>query len=431
MNQEEIESEAFKSMLSARSDLMWVNRFFYYILNYLPIRPSLSVPTVGIGFFKETNAIEIRYNPKFLVQCQYTHPVTKVEMSGKFKPEDIQNILIHEVLHLCLAHLEPRHGVDKMTLNIAQDIVINDMILRTKAGYGPKDYSKFEFNFANMCVTKFDFEATKDLHIEDYPANKIYDLIKNDQEKIDKIKQAMGEGYVFSDEHGEIPDNAEGDAGQQEALKMSKEEIQGKIKHIMQESAKKTDYFGNLPNELLKKLDMYKNKPDFRDTLNHFIKNCKTDIFKSTWKKPSRRYGLIAKGTTSDFKPRILVGVDSSGSVFGHPDALKKIAEYFSFALEYCEKIHLIYCDTVIHLDKQFQQGDTIPDIHGGGGTMLQPIFDRAEQEEFDGTILITDGYCDNIDTKGVPHLALIVPDGQKVPGIAPENHVYFEKSKN
>ena len=182
---------------------------------------------------------------------------------------------------------------------------------------------------------------------------------------------------------------------------------------------------GSLPSELLKQLNLLERKPDFKDTLNHFMKNCKVDVMQSTWKKPSRRYGAIARGKTSDFRPKILLGIDSSGSVFAHPKALEKIQEYFNFAVDHVESLRAIFCDTHIHLDQEFVKGQALTGLQGGGGSDMNPIFERALEYEIDGVCFITDGYIAPVNLRGLPTVCLVTPGGVIPPGV-PANQCVF-----
>ena len=56
--------------------------------------------------------------------------------------------------------------------------------------------------------------------------------------------------------------------------------------------------------------------------------------------------------------------------------------------------------------------------FQGGGGTDMNPIYERAKEHGVDGVILLTDGYMGEVHTHGVPTIALIIPDGVPPPGI-------------
>jgi len=55
--------------------------------------------------------------------------------------------------------------------------------------------------------------------------------------------------------------------------------------------------------------------------------------------------------------------------------------------------------------------------IHGLGGTVLQPSIDYVVEHYNEyNTVLLTDGYCDNLDLSKVKGRVLMITVGTKVP---------------
>lgn len=444
---EALKKAARKKISDGLCYLLGGNRFYYYIISNIKVQATPEIPTLEVGFSdKKTNKVMVRYNPQFIADFAYEDSKTGQMVKYDFTEQEIADILVHELLHICLKHLFNCEAYqNKDVLNYAQDIVVNDMIFRnryeyTRGAVNTQNGLHDKPTLMNFLVTKHLFEPTQKLNIEEHTFGDIYSILDKEFQKNPQMKQKLedmqGKGQLIKDKHTEFkPDEAkpgdeteakgqgqEGDPGS-----VSKGEMEAMLKNLLNKAMKENFDRGRLPGELLKELDMLQPKKDYKDTLNHFVKNCKVDTLTSTWKRTSRRFGPIARGTTADFKPNILLGVDSSGSVFCHPQALEKIAEYFSFATQFCDKIRLVYCDTSVRLDKEFRQGDTIPEIKGGGGTVMQPIFDKGLEDQYDAVVLITDGYTDNINTYDLPHIALIVPGGQTPPGIEECNTVFFD----
>jgi predicted metal-dependent peptidase len=436
---DELKKLARTKITDALCYLLGGNRFYYYILSNIQIKSSKDVQNIEVGFAdKNSKKICIRYNPEFIANFHYEHPKTGQPIKFEFTEQEMADIFIHELLHICLRHLfDVGQYPDKDILNYAQDVVVNDMIFRNRYEYTrpPTEdplASEKRPSLVNFLVTKHLFDSTKNLNIQEHTFGDIYGLLEKEIEKKPQMKQQLGQkgekGQLIKDGHAEFqPGDGESQDEAEQGAKAG--EIEAMVKNLLNKAMKEDFDRGRLPAELLKELNALEPKKDYRDTLNHFVKNCKVEVLQNTWRKPSKRYGFIARGKTADFKPKILLGVDSSGSVFCHPKALEKIGEYFNFAVNYCEKIRLIYCDTTVRLDKDFVQGDAIPPIDGGGGTVMQPIFDKGLEDEYDAVILITDGYTDNINTHGLPHLALIVPGGVVPPGIDKNNTVFFNDS--
>lgn len=418
--------------------LLGGNRFYYYIISNIKVQSSTDIESISVGFLdSKSKKIVIRYNPQFIADFKVIDEAN-VEHKFDFSEQEISDLLVHELLHICLRHLfNCESYANKEVLNYAQDIVVNDMIFRNRYEYTRRKEKKAAGTkpaLLDLLVTKHLFQSTEKLNIQDYTFGDLYGLLKKEFEQNPQLakglKDKQGKGQLIKDDHGHFePNESEVDQNEAEAGNSGQAgEIEAMLKNLLNKAMKENFDRGRLPAELLKELNLLEPKKDYKDTLNHFVKNCKVDVLQSTWKKPSKRYGFIARGKTADYKPKILLGVDSSGSVFGHPKALEKISEYFNFATGFCEKIRLVYCDTSVKLDKDFVQGDSIPPIEGGGGTVMQPIFDKGLEDEYDAIVLITDGYTDTIKTNGLPHIALIVPGGVVPPGIDKENTVFFNE---
>ncbi len=437
----EVSKKARLKVNSALEFLINTNRFYYYVISNVILQQSVKCKTLEVRFSDTKNKkLMIRYNPHFIVGTSFKDQRNGQEY--KFEPTDLEisEMFIHEILHICLRHLFNREVyTDAKALAYAQDIVVNDMIYRNDSSYKNRDLKaqlgkNGRVSLQELMVSKHIFDSTKNLNIEDYTFGDLYNLIKEEMDKNPGLKEKLdgmkASGELAQDDHGEDSfEQGDGDQEGEASAGATQSELEAALKALMNKAAAQNFDRGSLPNELKKELNMLDRKPDFKDTLNHFVRNCKTDVQQASWKKPSRRYGAIARGKVSDFKPKILLGIDSSGSVFGHPKALEKISEYFNFAVEYCETIRVVTCDTVIHTDRDFVKGEQLGQIEGGGGTELNPIFERALEGEYDGVVLISDGYVSPLNTRGLPHIALIVPNGQLCPGIDASNTVFFSEN--
>jgi predicted metal-dependent peptidase len=82
-------------------------------------------------------------------------------------------------------------------------------------------------------------------------------------------------------------------------------------------------------------------------------------------------------------------------------------------------EMNFIQADTQVNWVENFKkkrQLETMK-IHGLGGTVLQPAVDYVVDNfnEFN-TVLLTDGYCDNLDFSKVRGRVLLISIGTKVP---------------
>lgn len=122
--------------------------------------------------------------------------------------------------------------------------------------------------------------------------------------------------------------------------------------------------------------------------------------------KPSRRYGWQQMGIVHPYTTRLLVAVDTSGSV--PDDDLKRffsiVNKFFSYGIP---QIDILQFDADIHLPLlSLKNAAKQVKITGRGGTNFQPALDYfANHREYDGMLIFTDGYAPT------PH----VPPGRRI----------------
>lgn len=139
----------------------------------------------------------------------------------------------------------------------------------------------------------------------------------------------------------------------------------------------------------------------FEEYVDEFAQKCfATD---ETWKRPNRRYSdTYLPSRSQPGVKKLIVGVDTSGSISGDylarfGIAIGKVAEQFDAA-----SIEIAYCDARVHRVESFAKGDQIRfEPAGGGGTRFEPVFEYAleqieQGEEVAGVIYLTDleGRC-------------------------------------
>jgi predicted metal-dependent peptidase len=177
---------------------------------------------------------------------------------------------------------------------------------------------------------------------------------------------------------------------------------------------------GNLPADLRRSLEkLITVKTDWKHYLSIFAQTVAMEDKESTWKKCNRRFGLLAPGSRLQYRPKLLVVLDNSGSTYSVYDAfiahICRISTYMD--------VTAIGVDTTVNFEFEFKKGKkppTFEDIKSGGGTRFQPAFDYAKKKHFDGIIYLTDG--DNYDegtlnTYHIPTIFALCPDGTKKPG--------------
>ncbi len=159
-----------------------------------------------------------------------------------------------------------------------------------------------------------------------------------------------------------------------------------------------------------------KSKKDYLREIKKSITALKGTHKSRTWSKLNRK-NLPIKGIRRNANILNLI-IDTSGSMHG----------YFEKALSYVFQnnicINLLQCDTQVYdlgmlkSKKELQKMK----VHGLGGTEIQPAFDVVrEKYNKHNTVLLTDGYTDNLNLEGIKGKVLILTVDAECP-IAHDN---------
>lgn len=109
--------------------------------------------------------------------------------------------------------------------------------------------------------------------------------------------------------------------------------------------------------------------------------------------KPNRRSGFEQMGSTRQFNTRLLVAVDVSGSISS--SALSYFYGVINSAFRYgFEAIDVVQFDCGITQVQSLKK--TMKDVTavGRGGTSFQEPIDYAKENDYDGLLILTDGYA-------------------------------------
>lgn len=164
-----------------------------------------------------------------------------------------------------------------------------------------------------------------------------------------------------------------------------------------------TTQWGSLPGnmvELIKKAA--EGKIDYRGALRTFRSSILSQKRRLTRMRPSRRFGFEQMGSHYDFTTHLLVAIDTSGSVGSEELGryFRIITTFFKYGIQ---EIDVLMFDdevqgepiTLTEAKKNKQQFK----VRGRGGTNFQtPIDYVKENPNYDGLIIITDGYAPTPD---------------------------------
>jgi predicted metal-dependent peptidase len=165
------------------------------------------------------------------------------------------------------------------------------------------------------------------------------------------------------------------------------------ITDIVQSSSQ----WGSLPGdmvELIKKAA--EGKIDYRGVLRMFRSSILSQKRHLTRMRPSRRFGFEQMGSRYEFTTRLLVAIDTSGSVGSNGLAryFRILTTFFKYGIQ---EIDVLMFDTMVQgklmtLTEAKKNKQTF-EVKGRGGTNFQvPIDYVTAHPDYDGLIILTDG---------------------------------------
>ena len=160
-----------------------------------------------------------------------------------------------------------------------------------------------------------------------------------------------------------------------------------------------TTQWGSLPGgmvELIQKAA--EGKIDYRNALRAFRSSILSQKRHLTRMYPSRRFGFEQMGSRYEFTTRLLVAIDTSGSVGsdGLGRYFRIITTFFKYGIQ---EIDVLMFDADVQGEpvtlKEAQKNKQTFEVKGRGGTDFQaPVNYVAEHPGYDGLIIMTDGYA-------------------------------------
>ena len=170
--------------------------------------------------------------------------------------------------------------------------------------------------------------------------------------------------------------------------------MQEAVKDVI-ERAKRTHQWGSLSGHLSDMIEASTIvRIDYRRILSWFRASILSSKRKLTRMIPSRRYGFEYMGSKRDFCTKLLVAIDVSGSVDNKQvsQALSIINRFFKYGVENVDVI-MFDCGLVGEPMSMKKASKTLK-IEGRGGTEFQAPIDYFAKGQYDGLVMITDGYA-------------------------------------
>ena len=397
--------------------------FYGIILSSMTRIPDATkTPTMGVGM--SGNVFRLYYNPAFVESLDIDTTLEAIK---------------HEVLHCAFNHFTIWE--DKTTdphehhlRNVACDLEVNSYLNRSKAKGGdswmwPEDkgFKKFLGSRAYLQLIKQKEQQKKaeeqaaqaqqpqqpcnggqggqqsdQNQNNNQPNSNNAQSRQNQDEQNDaqdmpdfgqfaksdldrKVEKEIEEEFKQFDDHDKWPE----DISEAEAEQV-KQIVETMLDFAAQECEKSC---GSIPDEMVGKIEQIRKKPkpitDWKRHFRRYLGNEFTDVLKKSKKRESKRFPEAA-GTRHRKKSRILIGIDTSGSV-----SMPEYNEFFGQikTMIATTDFHVIECDARIQHEYDFR-GKISQVLHGGGGTNFSPVIDYflEHRKEYEALVYFTDG---------------------------------------
>lgn len=335
---------------------------------------SDAVPTAA------TDGWNVVYNPKFIEANMPTDP-------------ELRFLVLHEATHKAYRHMvtwRSLHEENPMLANVAADHFVNLHLQDTDDGEG----------FIKMPK----LGVQPDEKYRGWSVAMIYQDLK---QQMDKAGQGGGGGGM--DEHDWDGNEANGDPAKEaeQANEIQRAIRQGEIlrKKLAGKGAGGADgMFGDLLNP----------KVDWRKLLREFVTEYCAGRDESSWRRPNRRYlsqDIYMPTMVGTTMTRLVVGIDTSGSVFNSPEMDQFASELCKIVEDVNPKIiDVVYWDTEVAGHQTFEDGQfALQSLQpkGGGGTDGSVLFKYLEEKQIrpDAIVQLTDGYVGDWGNTDIPTL--------------------------
>lgn len=312
--------------------------------------------------------------------------------------EHFQSVLLHEVLHMALEHIERMKDVfiaDPMTANISADIVVNGIIRDNRLSL-PE-------------------EAIFDDELKHLSVREIYNILRQKQQKDSSYlnKKYGTDGKNVNHCLQPKPD----------AKPTSDQDGSGRginWKDVLNKAATiaRSKSFG-LHGAGLKRIfkDLLEPTINWRDTLYKYITSARTDF-----EGYDRRfiYNGMYLDDLSGGRIKVAIFMDTSGSV--DEELLGEFVAELRFAVNALPQTtgNLWYFDTELYPQGDICEISATPKLQGGGGTSFVKVIEKIKEMALEDStvqtlgIIFTDGFArlNDFENPDIPVLWCISPGG-------------------
>jgi len=368
--------------------------FFGHLSLVTNIQERRDIPTMGVWISHQ--GFNLGYNRVFI---------------EKLSKEELMFVIIHEFMHLISKHYERtvQFNLIHKLANIAQDMIINTEIIeqqRNRRLKLPEGGFTMPPNYDDLRISELVYEYLQ--------SDKFKKEQPQENEKIQSLlnDEVMDCSNMSDDELNDLIDklmkNGQFDVHMENEVS---EEVARNISKGVTDSLKLRGLVpSNIENYLQR---ITPRKKDYISKIKRAVNGITGGLKYDTYKRMNRRSIPGKKGFLKEGLG-INVLLDVSGSMGG-------LIEY---VLGYCFQnnllLNVLQVDAVVQKVEQFKSKNDLSKIKikGYGGTELQPginyVVEHKELQKLN-TLILTDGYCDNLDFTRLPGKKIIISVGAEV----------------
>lgn len=324
--------------------------FFGVLALFARVEASEEVPTAA------TDGRDIFINPEFF---------------GKLSPAEQEGVLLHEVLHAALLHVDRGRGRDATLWNIAADIVVNGIIVRE--GYSLP-------------------APIRDGRLENYSVEEVYDLLAGRRKQRHKLP---ADGQDLLEKRPGDSDSAGMAAGELDESQQLAAKDYWRQAVEQAKVAAETAQIGSVPAYMKREIEtLNPSRLNWRHYLWRYL--VRTPIDFTGFDRRFVGHGLYLDALEGE-TVHVFVAVDTSGSI--QPGQLQAfLGEVQGILRAYPHlRCDLYFTDTKVHGPFRLAAGGPTPTPVGGGGTNFRPFFERIAQDYRQANpavaVYLTDGY--------------------------------------
>ena len=282
---------------------------------------------------------------------------------------ELEFIFANAAMHKSLSHENRKNGRSGWLWQMATDMAINDMLVENglTLPYGAQYRERFHGMYAEEIYAELKSDMIRDDENLEYEADEVNDVEQSDEKTEEQKKEQTQEELQEEILQEQL--------AAEEAISLLESEFQ------KGEAPSHIERFFKL--EFLGKVDW---RDELKSALDRYFKD---DYLLIPPNKKFLSQGIYLPSTTSQTF-RLVIAVDSSGSV--EEELLSQFLSEVNFLMSLVShyQIELIVCDEKIHSHKTFYSGESLEvELKGGSGTNFRPVFEFIEQEFDDVKLLL------------------------------------------